>query len=226
MFTRFASLVVMFLLLDYVAASPVAAEPDPPPPPPVAVGESPPPDNGSWPSGEAGFLAAPDKWNLTVRAENESFVAVAPLTTSLASREYVVGGTFIGTVLGGGGAKLTGSTLEAGYRIGCGALVDGMGPIVTASFAPSLRLPFTGGAGGGYGISGGAQTLVKPGVTNIVPVDKKPVKGGDGQIAINGYRIKIDGCSGQSFIQSYATLTGSTEANDDVITYLGVVKVV
>jgi hypothetical protein len=220
-------LVVGFLLLYFGAALPASAEPDPGPLPPVVADESLPPDSGSWPSAEAGFLAAPDGWNLTARGENEWIQPMYPLTTSPASREYIVGGTFTGVVRGGGGAKLTGGTLEAGYRIGCGIILDSFGPIGRAGFTPSIRIPFTAPtAGGGFNVSAGAQLIAKPGVVNTVPVDKKSVKGGDSQIAINGFRIRIDGCAGQSFIQSYATLTGSTESNDNVITYQGVVKVV
>jgi len=99
-------LVVVLLLLYFGAALPASAEPDAGPLPPVVADESLPPDSDSWPSAEPGFLAAPDRWNLTVRAETESIRPVAPLTTSLASREYIVGGTFTGVVRGAGRGKL------------------------------------------------------------------------------------------------------------------------
>ena len=67
---------------------------------------------------------------------------------------------------------------------------------------------------------------LKPGTVNIVPVGKKSFKGTDPRISITGFRIKIDGCAGQSFIRSYATMTSSTDNTDDVVTYLGVTKVV
>lgn len=67
---------------------------------------------------------------------------------------------------------------------------------------------------------------LKPGVVNIVPVGKKSFKGTAPRISITGFRIKIDGCAGQSFIRSYATLTSSTDNTDDVVTYLGVTKAV
>ena len=224
---RSASLVVVLLLLYFGAALPASAEPDAGPLPPVVADESLPPDSDSWPSAEPGFLAAPDGWNLTVRAETESIRPVAPLTTSLASREYIVGGTFTGVVRGAGRGKLIGGTLEAGYRIGCGIILDSFGPTGRLGFTPLIRIPLTAPtAGFGFDISAGVQMIARPGQVNIVSVDKKPVKGGDSQIAIHGFRIRIDGCAGQSFIQSYATLTGSTESNDDVTTYLGVAKVV
>ena len=43
---------------------------------------------------------------------------------------------------------------------------------------------------------------------------------------MTGYRIKIDGCAGQSVSRSYASLTSSTDDTDDVVTYLGVTKAV
>ena len=67
---------------------------------------------------------------------------------------------------------------------------------------------------------------LKPGVINIVPVGKKSFKGTKSKVTVTGYRIKIDGCAGQSFIRSYATLTSSTDDTDDVVTYLGVTKAV
>jgi MspA len=67
---------------------------------------------------------------------------------------------------------------------------------------------------------------LKPGTVNIVSVDKKAFKGTVPRIQITGLRVKFDLCAGQSFIRSYSTLTSSTDNTDDVITYLGVTKVV
>ena len=67
---------------------------------------------------------------------------------------------------------------------------------------------------------------LKAGTVNIVPVDKKSFKGTAPRIQITGFRIKFDMCFGQSFIRSYATLTSSTDDTDDVITYIGVTKMV
>jgi MspA len=38
--------------------------------------------------------------------------------------------------------------------------------------------------------------------------------------------IKIDGCVGQSYLRSYATLTSSSDNGDDVVSYLGVTMAV
>ena len=67
---------------------------------------------------------------------------------------------------------------------------------------------------------------LKPGTVNIVSIDKKSFKGTVPRIQITGLRVKFDACAGQSFIRSYSTLTSSTDNTDDVITYLGVTKVV
>ena len=67
-----------------------------------------------------GVVTTPDGWVLTVVANDETQLPVAPLTTAVSSREYLVGGTFTGTVTGSGKTSLSGGTLEAGYQIGCG----------------------------------------------------------------------------------------------------------
>ena len=49
---------------------------------------------------------------------------VAALTGAPTSREYLVDGSFSGSVTGSGGPKLAGGSLEAGYQIGCGISQD------------------------------------------------------------------------------------------------------
>ena len=41
---------------------------------------------------------------------------------------------------------------------------------------------------------------------------------------VDGFRIKIDGCVGESFIRSYAVLTRSTDMSDAVAAWYGVTK--
>jgi hypothetical protein len=184
-------------------------------------------DDGAMPSAAPGVLTTPDGWTLNVSAQDESLLPVAPLTTALSSREYLVGGTFNGSVKGGGSTKLTGGSLEAGYQIGCGIGADDVELIGNLGFTPGINVPLTAGnIKGSYSISGQIKVDLKPGVVNIVPVDKKSFKGTVPRITITGFRVKIDGCAGQSFIRSYATLTSSTDNTDDVITYLGVTKAV
>ena len=120
-------------------------------------------------------------------------------------------------------------SLEAGYQIGCGITQDDIESVTSAGITPGLNIPCRGGL---FPItltpSFNQQIKIdlKPGTVNIVPVGKKSFKGTNPRVSITGFRIKIDGCAGQSFIRSYATLTSSTDNTDDVVTYLGVTKVV
>lgn len=219
-------------MLAPVAIAPLAyADPPPPPDPaaPVAAPAPPPVDTGAVPSSAPGVLDTPDGWHVTVSGSNETLLPVAPLTTAVSSREYLVGGTFNGKVSGGGKTKLTGGTLEAGAQIGCGIITDETEINPGISFTPSLKIPFTGSAGdfgAGTGISLQGKVYLKPGTVTIVPIDKKSFKGSGTRVTITGVRIKFDQCAGQSFIRTYATLTSSTDNTDDVITYLGVTKAV
>jgi hypothetical protein len=231
MINRFAPVAVACLLVPTAAAPLALADPlaDPAPPPaPVtpAADNVPPPGgpNGPVPSAPPGVLTTPDGWTLNVTGQNESMEPVAPLTDFPASREYLVDGTFTGAVTGAGSTKLNGGTLEAGYQIGCGILADDLESISTAGITPGI------GPTNLFSLSGNLSEQIKldmkPGTVNIVSVDKKSFKGKVPRIQINGLRIKFDLCAGQSFIRSYATLTSSTDNTDDVITYLGVTKVI
>ena len=154
---------------------------------------------------------------------------VARLTGAPTSREYLVDGTFSGSVTGGGGAKLAGGSLEAGYQIGCGIAQDDIESIISAGITPQVSIPFTTGAPPGPVTPSLAYQMkidLKPGTVNIVPVDKKSFKGTSPKINITGLRVKFDQCAGSSFIRSYATLTSSTDDTDDVVTYIGVTKMV
>jgi hypothetical protein len=57
-------------------------------------------------------------------------------------------------------------------------------------------------------------------------VTKKEFDGDWARVAITGMRIWVDGCSGQSFIRSFATFSSSTDDNADVVTYYGVTRAV
>ena len=73
--------------------------------------------------------------------------------------------------------------------------------------------------------SGGAITVgLKPGLINIVPVTKKEYKGAEPWVSISNFHVKIDGCVGQSFIRSYATLTKSNDVGDAILSWYGVTK--
>jgi hypothetical protein len=211
-----------------MGAAPVALA-DPPadnaaPPPPGGPGLAP------IPSAPPGTLKTPDGWNLSVVAKDESLEPVASLTGAPTSREYIVDGTFLGTVTGGGSTKLAGGTLEAGYQIGCGITQDDIESISSLGITPGVGIPLVSGTlfPITLGLSATQQIKIdlKPGTVNIVPVGKKSYKGTNSRVSITGFRVKIDSCAGQSFIRSYATLTSSTDNTDDVVTYLGVTKVV
>jgi hypothetical protein len=120
--------------------------------------------------------------------------------------------------------------MEAGYQIGCGIIQDDIESITSLGITPGIGIPFISGTifPVFLGLTASQQIKIdlKPGVVNIVPVGKKKYKGSKSRISITGFRIKIDGCAGQSFIRSYATFTSSTENTDDVVTYLGPTKAV
>lgn len=99
---RYAIVAAVGMLFAFGTA-PLASA-DPPPDPSVQPAANPAPllppspDNGAVPSGPPGVLVAPDGCVLTVVGSDESEVPVAPLTSAITSREYLVSGTFTGTV--------------------------------------------------------------------------------------------------------------------------------
>lgn len=225
LFTRSAILAAICLVMTAPLA---AAEPAPADPAVQPAGDAaPPPPEGAVPPGPAGVLDTPDGWHLEVTGSNETQLPVAPLTTAISSREYLVGGTFTGKITGSGKTSLTGGNMEAGEQIGCGIISDETEIVPGASLTPGIALPIPGsGPTLGTGISLQGKVYLKPGTVTAVAIDKKSFKGTTTRISLNGVRIKTDQCAGQSFIRSYATLTSSTDNTDDVVTYLGVTKTV
>jgi hypothetical protein len=227
MLNRFALLGAVCIAIPVGAAPLALADPPPPPDPAVPVNATNPlPPEGAVPSAPPGVLDTPDGWHLEVVGANETQLPVAPLTTAITSREYLIAGTFTGKISGGGKTKLTGGSMEAGEQIGCGIISDETEINPGASFTPGISIPFTGNATGAFGISLQGKVYLKPGTVTTVAIDKKSFKGTSTRITITGVRVKTDQCAGQSFIRSYATLTSSTDNTDDVITYLGVTKAV
>jgi hypothetical protein len=217
MLNRFALLATACLLSSMGSAPLALADPG---------DEGPPPDNGIVGSAEPGVVTTPDGWTLTVVASNESELPVAPLTTALSSREYLVGGTFTGTVTGKGKTTLSGGTLEAGYQIGCGIELGqvrliGQAGISTTGGTFANGLVPTGLA---FPLSGTIEIHPKPGTVSTVTVDKKSFKAAPVRVTLKDTHIKVDGCVGQSFLRSYATLTSSTTDTDDVVAYYGITK--
>ena len=219
MVNRFAALAACSLIP--LGTAPIALA-DPP-----ADDAGPPPDNGAVASAEPGVVTTPDGWTLTVVATNETQLPIAPLTTAVSSREYLVGGTFTGTVTGGGKTSLNGGVLEAGYQIGCGIELGQVRLIgqagVQLNFGTLTGLVPTGVS---FPLSGTIEIHPKPGTVSTVPVDKKSFKAAPVRVTLKDTHIKVDGCVGQSFIRSYATLTSSTTDTDDVVAYYGVTKAV
>lgn len=209
-----------------LSAEAAPAPPDGAPPPeegPVDLVESSPPAT----------TKSPDGWTLTVSGKDETQRVIQPLTTAVSTREYEVGGVFNATMKGPQEDEPPEGTLEVGYQIGCGIDMSTSNGVVmggSIGFTPGLGI-----AGLGTGtpvgiptllapISGSLAVALKPGIINVVPVTKKQFKGADPWVQITGFRVKIDGCVGESFIRSYAFLTRSTNVSDAILGYYGVTK--
>ena len=173
---------------------------------------------------------------LTISAKDETQTAVAPLTTAVSTREYVVGGVFTGSITGSAAPE---GTFEVGYQIGCGidmstsggVLVGGNAQVALGSDAllggvGGFILPPIGIVGAGIGANAVVGVSLKPGIINNVPVTKKTYKGAAPEAVVSNFRVKIDGCVGESFIRSYATLANSTAEAEDIVSWFGVTKVV
>jgi hypothetical protein len=174
---------------------------------------------------------------LTISASDETQKPVAPLTTAISTREYVVGGVFDG--------KITGSDtppegiFEVGYQIGCGIDmatsggvllgVSGQGALgsdALLSGVGGFLLPPIGIVGAGAGFTGQVGVNLKPGIINTVPVARKSFKGAAPEVEVSNARVRIDGCVGESFIRSYATLARSTAEVEDIVSWFGATKAV
>ena len=173
---------------------------------------------------------------LTISAKDETQTAVAPLTTAVSTREYVVGGVFTGSITGSAAPE---GIFEVGYQIGCGidmstsggVLVGGNAQVALGSDAllggvGGFILPPIGIVGAGIGANAVVGVSLKPGIINNVPVTKKTYKGAAPEAVVSNFRVKIDGCVGESFIRSYATLANSTAEAEDIVSWFGVTKVV
>lgn len=219
-------------------AGPASADPVDPAGPdiqPVAgVEAAPPADDGTVASTPPITDTSPDGWIMTVGGQNEVQLPVPPLTTAISTREYQISGKFIGSLKGPSGGPAKG-VLEVGYQIGCGIeMTTGNGVIVSGNMAGAagvgvgilsngtdLEIPSLGA-----NIGGGVAVSLKPGLVNIVPVTRKTFVGTAPWVGIHKFRIKIDGCVGQSFIRSYATLAKSNDDGDGILSWYGVTKTI
>lgn len=229
---RFAAIAATALLITaapnaYADPAPDAAPADPAAVQPVADA-GPPPDTGAVAPGPDGVAHTPDGRTLTVRATDETQLPVAPLTTSLSSREWLVGATFTGA----GMDTVKGGTLEVGYQIGCGIEMDkvklnGSMGLGTGNFALDPTLPDPTGRLGTIltmPIQGQIEVEPRPGTITNVVVDKKSFKGNKTRVTVRDIHIKIDNCVGASTLRSYAVLTSSGTDADDIVAYYGVAK--
>ena len=127
-----------------------------------------------------------------------------------------------------------------GYQIGCGIdMSTGGGVLLGVTALGGLGSDaFTGAGVNGFifaavGLAGGAGLItgqigvtLKPGIVNNIPVAKKSYKGAAPEVEVRDLRVKIDGCVGESFIRSYATLSSSTAEVEDIVSWYGVTMAV
>ncbi|HEX3286867.1 MAG TPA: MspA family porin [Mycobacterium sp.] len=225
MLNRLATVAAVCMLVPVGTAS-VALADDPPPPAIPAGDVGPPPDNGVVASGPPGIANTSDGRTLTVVAKDETQLPIAPLTTSLSSRDWLVGATFTGS--GMGSAK--GGSMEVGYQIGCAIEMDKIklnGSIGVGTGAASLSGTGVIGLPGtlSFPIQGQVEVEPRPGTITNVVVDKKSYKGNSTRVTVKDIHIKVDNCVGASSLRSYAILTSSNGDTDDVVAYYGVTKV-
>ncbi|MCT7662144.1 MspA family porin [Mycobacterium deserti] len=211
---------------DPEVVEPVVAEAPAVPPPPE--GAPPPPDPALVPSSPAATTTSPDGWTLTLSARDETQLVIPPLTTAISTREYEVGGIFSASMTGPEEAEPPRGSLEVGYQIGCGidmSTSNGVTLSGNIGLTPGLVLAGAGAVPTALTpIGGGLTVALKPGIINTVPVSKKEFEGAEPWVMVDGFRIKIDGCVGESFIRSYAFLTRSTPVSDAVLAWYGVTK--
>jgi hypothetical protein len=191
------------------------------------------PNDGRVASNPPATVNTPDGWILGLGAKDEAQVPVAPLTTAVSSREYLSSGIFVGSLRGPDQAQ---GLFEVGYEIGCGidmSTSNGVELGGNAGFTPSLGFtsPFPNLPGNflpvlSAPVGGSINVGLKPGFVIVVPVVKKQFKGSNPWVMISDFHVKIDGCVGQSFIRSYATLTRVTDLSDVVLSYVGVTTAV
>ena len=232
------------------SASPAAADPEPAPPDPgvaVVAAEAPPAgvapeeavppvDDGKVVSSPPATTTAPDGTTLTISAKDETQMTVAPLTTAISSRAYVVGGVFQGSITGVD--ETPEGVLQVGYEIGCGIdMSTGGGVLLGGNGGLNASLGYFGldfegvladGLVPGFGgqLGGSVTVGLKPGIINNVPVTKKRFTGSDPWVSISSFRITIDGCVGESFIRSYVTITRSTDEGESILSWFGTTKAV
>jgi MspA len=220
---RRAAVVALCLVMSVTMAPSTNADPDAEPAAAAAA-----PADGLVPSADPVTLDTPDGWTLALGAKDEAQIPVAPLTTAVSSREYLSSGTFVGSLRG---PEQPRGVLEVGFEIGCGidmSTSNGVTMAGSAGLNPGVGFPLAGGFIPlvTVPVNGVLTVGLKPGLVIVVPVVKKEFKGPNPWVLISNFHVKIDGCVGQSFIRSFATLTRVTDESDVVLSYVGVTKAV
>jgi hypothetical protein len=117
-----------------------------------------------------------------------------------------------------------------GYQIGCGMdMGTGPGVLIGGNLGAnaSIGLILPGPLwpiNGGLSYGGSVTAALKPGIVNTVPVTKHPFQGTAPRVTVRNFRVKIDGCVGESFIRSYAVLVRSTEKRNTILAWYGATK--
>ena len=229
MVVRRAAVLAVCLVVSLALAPSTSADPEVEP-----AAEAAPPADGSVPSNPAATVTTPDGWTLVLGAKDEMQVPVQPLTTAVSSREYLASGIFVASLVGPEEPR---GDLEVGYEIGCGidmSTSNGVTMAGSQGITPSLGFTEALTPTPGFSIlplistpaNGVLSVGLKPGLVVVVPVVKKEFKAPHPWVMISNFHVKIDGCVGQSFIRSYATLTRVTDQSDVVLSYVGVTKAV
>jgi MspA len=220
---RRAAVVAACLVMSVTMAPSTSADPDAEP-----AGAAAPPADGAVPSADPVILNTPDGWTLGLGAKDEAQVPVPPLTTAVSSREYLASGIYVASL---NGPEQPRGELEVGYEIGCGidmSTSNGVTMAGSAGLNPGVGFPLAGGFIPlvSVPVNGVITVGLKPGLVIVVPVVKKEFKGPNPWVMISNFHVKIDGCVGQSFIRSFATLTRVTDQSDVVLSYVGITKAV
>jgi hypothetical protein len=229
MVVRRAAVLAVCLAVSLAVAPSTSADPEIDP-----AAAAVPPDDGRVPSNPPATVTTPDGWTLGLGAKDEMQIPVQPLTTAVSSREYLASGIFVASLVG---PEQPRGDLEVGYEIGCGidmSTSNGVTMAGSQGFTPSLGFTEAFTPTPGFSIlplvstptNGVLSVGLKPGLVIVVPVVKKEFKGPNPWVMISNFHVKIDGCVGQSFIRSYATLTRVTDQSDVVLSYVGVTKAV
>lgn len=154
-------------------------------------------------------ITTSDGWNVTLRADNETWNKVPPLNMAGTSREGF--GTFAGTaqVSGQGSSALKAVSLEVGYQVSCFADLASVGMSFQATVQPQIGVQLypvgpipTAQLGAVIGPS--FSVNMTPGTIVEIPVARKDLEAGIAVLQIREAHISVNGCIGPSQVRSYA----------------------